>query len=117
MEGFSRIADVYATIFVVAYEGFDSEKEAYGVIRKGTVGHGVQVKDQKFYKLLARMDRELDRVAEKYESLMDKQEIHTFCELCGDPIFGNDGTQRMHIGCRRRVEELVREIKSQDQGW
>jgi len=111
LEGLRRINKIYSRIFLVAFEGMNGEKEAFGSTRKGNIGEGVKVRSQKHYKRLCSLDRRLMKIAEEEERNIDGN-VRIYCEVCGGEIKNSDGTERAHPDCRVVIKELKDSLRT-----
>ena len=101
---------------MLAYEGF-TEKEAFGVIRKGVVGQGVTVKSREHQRMFNRLERDLVRLARSYEYALDNG-MTFYCDLCGrelEPKEMGDGPWHFHRDCRVRLLDFLEKEKQEGQ--
>ena len=67
MDGIRELVRVYNLFLLTAYEGWNSDREAWATISRKGHGHsGIHVKDQRVYEAMERLDKDAGKLAIRY---------------------------------------------------
>ena len=74
MEGIRELARVHGLYLAVSYEGWNDDKEAWATIpRKGYGRSGIQVRDERVYAAMKRLEEDAQALFGKYEGQLKGQ--------------------------------------------